>query len=388
MTLATPHVSPLPKEPMTNAEPIYLDHNATTPLKPTARTAMLQVLDRVGNASSIHSFGRAMRKIVEDARAHVAALVNAAPKQVIFNSGATEGNNTILRGFAGTRLLVGATEHPSVLECAATLNAEKIPVHPNGLIDLDALQSQLTSSPPVGLISVMLVNNETGVIQPVADIAALARAHGAALHCDAVQAAGKIDIDMAKLSVDFLTLSAHKVGGPQGVGALIIADGATVCRPVPVLLLGGGQERRTRAGTENVSGIAGFGAAALAARADRAAYQSLALLRDRLERTLRDIHPHTRIFGHDAPRVAGTISFAVPGTSAETLLMKLDLAGIALSSGSACSSGTVKPSHVLASMRATDDEQRAALRLSMGWSTTPADIDRFIAVWHDIVKPH
>lgn len=366
--------------------PVYLDYNATTPLKPAARDAMIAAMNVVGNASSIHSFGRAARKRIEDAREQVGKLVGAAPKQVIFNSGATEGNNTILRGFAGTRILISAIEHASVIECGAALNAEKIPVTADGVVDLQALENMLKAGPSVGLVSVMLVNNETGVIQPVADVAKLARAYGAASHCDTVQAAGKIPINIDDLGIDFITLSAHKIGGPQGIGAIVTANGTISCLPTPIFIVGGGQERRLRAGTENVPAIAGFGAAAHAALTDINDYQKLGALRDRIETALVQTSNSIKIYGTNAQRVPNTTAFVVPGVPAETMLMNLDISGIAISSGSACSSGTVKPSHVLAAMGVTPDDAKSGLRVSLGWATTANDVDRFIEVWQNTAK--
>ncbi|MGQ0526883.1 MAG: cysteine desulfurase family protein [Alphaproteobacteria bacterium] len=356
---------------------IYLDYNATVPMRAGARDAVLRAMDAPHNASSVHGFGRAARKIVEDARLKVAALVNANAAQVIFNSGATEGNNTVLKFFSGERVLISAIEHPSV--SAVLLESEKIPVTKDGVVDLGALEKMLKVQ-KTGLVAVMYVNNETGAIQPVRDIAALAHNHGALFHCDAVQAAGKIAIDMAPDGIDFLTLSAHKIGGPQGVGALALG----LCGIAPVLLEGGGQEKKTRAGTENAAGIAGFGAAAEEAREDLKEFQELSILRDRLEKEIHKISPEVVIHAQNSPRVAGTCFFSLPGASAETLLMALDLEGVCVSNGSACSSGTVKASSVLHAMGYGDDIARAALRVSMGWNTKPGDIDRFLEIWSKI----
>ena len=258
----------------------YLDYNATAPLRPAALAAMSSVWAAPHNASSVHAAGRAARKIVEDARVQVAALVNVPPAQLIFNSGATEGNNTVLKFFAHAypheRILVSAIEHLSVLEAVPA--AEKIPVTREGLVDLDALESMLRAA-KVSLVSVMWVNNETGAIQPIEHIVRLAKAYGALVHVDAVQAAGRIPLDMTALGVDFLTLSSHKLGGPQGVGALALG----ICGITPILLEGGGQEKKARAGTENVAGIAGFGVAAQTARDEIDAFQKRATLRDALE---------------------------------------------------------------------------------------------------------
>lgn len=354
----------------------YLDHNATTPLRPEAMEAMMVALNEVGNPSSIHHFGRTARKHVETARKIIADTLDVSNGQVFFNAGATEGNNTILKGFRGKRILITATEHSSIVE--GGVEAEIIPVKPNGVIDLDAFQKMVADNPPA-LVSVMLVNNETGVIQPVAEISKIAKSAGAMMHCDAVQGYGRIPFTRESLGVDYLTISSHKIGGPQGVGALIIAVGLTP----PKLLEGGGQERRARAGTENTAGIAGFGAAAAKAVADIPKFAELATWRDRIETEMLK-SPRVKIFGKDAPRVANTISCIVDGTTSDTLLMAFDIEGIAISSGSACSSGTVKFSHVLKAMGLEPKQNMAALRISLGWTTTEKDIEQFITIWNTL----
>lgn len=353
----------------------YLDYNATAKLRPEAAEAMIAALERTGNPSSVHGEGRAARKLVEDARSNVAALAGVRPAQVIFNAGATEGNNTILSGYAPDRIAMLATEHPSVIEAAPS--AHKIPVDKNGVIDLAALQ-QILAAQKIDLVCVQLVNSETGVIQPVADAASLAHSHGAKLHCDAVQAAGRIPLDFAALGCDTLTLSAHKFGGPMGIGALIFANGLQL----PKLLRGGGQERRQRAGTENVPGVAGFGAAARLAAEQLQLYRArTAAFQERLERQLKEIAPDAVIAGMGASRVTNTTAIILPGAAAETQLMALDLAGIAVSSGSACSSGSFKPSHVLTAMDFSEAEARSSLRFSTGWATTDADIDAALTAY-------
>ena len=354
----------------------YLDHNATTPIRPSAVAAMTSVLAATGNPSSVHHFGRMARKQIEDARKAIAATLDVSPGQVFFNSGATEGNNTIIKGFSGKAILVSATEHPSVIDAGVT--CDLIPVKPSGLIDLDLFDKMAREQPPA-LVSVMLVNNETGVIQPVADIAKIAKSVGALVHCDAVQGYGRIAFTRESLGVDFLTLSSHKIGGPQGVGALVMAAGRTL----PKLLEGGGQERRSRAGTENTAGIAGFGVAATEAVADIVKFQQLSLLRDRIETEILK-SPRVKIYGQNAPRVANTICCTVDGLTSDTLLMAFDIEGIAVSSGSACSSGTVKISHVLKAMGLNSTRQSAALRISLGHTTTERDIEQFITVWNTL----
>lgn len=356
--------------------PLYLDCNATMPVRPAAAEAMLRVLREPGNASAIHAFGRTARRHIEEARAAVASLAATSPAYVVFTSGATEANNIVLKTFAGEKIFTSAIEHPSVLEAAP--DAMRIPVTPDGVIDLAALERLLQAEKP-GLISVMLVNNETGVIQPVADIVRMARrlSPQTRVHTDAVQAAGRIGIDFSALQADYMTLSAHKMGGPQGAGAIIMAPGAKIEK----LFHGGGQEKRQRPGTENVAAIAGFGAAAKIAQETMPEFQALSALRDALEMRLEAIEPRLKIFGRNAPRVSNTSQISLPGVPAETQLMALDLEGVAVSSGSACSSGTVKPSHVLKAMGASDPEALGAMRISMGWNTVPEDVDRFCAAW-------
>lgn len=360
---------------------IYLDYNATAPIRPEARDAVIAALSVTGNPSSIHGFGRAARRLVEDSRDAVAALVGLAPAQIIFTSGGTEANAMALRGSvtAGRRVLVSAIEHPSVL---ASAGGELIPALADGRIDLAALESMLAGDERPTLVSVMAANNETGVIQPVAEAAALARKHGALIHCDAVQAAGKIPLSFDALDVDMLSLSAHKIGGPSGIGALAVRDGVVV----PALLRGGGQERSRRSGTENLPGIAGFGAAAIAARSKLGEYAALAGLRDALESRILEICPSATIFGRLAPRLANTSCIAMPGVPAETQLMGFDLAGIAVSAGSACSSGKVTASHVLSAMGVSDDEAGSAIRISLGWDSTPQHVDAFVAAWKAVFQ--
>lgn len=364
----------MPSFPMP-PNPVYLDYNATTPLKPAILALMTEILADVGNASSVHGFGRAARKRIEEARAQVARLTGAQATQVIFNGGATEGNNTVMKHFAGQRVLISAIEHPSVRESAP--DAERIPVTSDGVIDLAALEEMLAQGPAPALVSAMLVNNEIGTIQPVAEIARLAKAKGALVHCDAVQAAGKIPLDIRRLGVDFMTLSAHKMGGPQGVGALIIGP----CGVVPRLLCGGGQEKRQRAGTENVAGIAAMGLAAELAAAEMTRYDAVATLRDHLEAQMKQVAPILFVNGAGAARTQNTANICLPGIDAQTMLMNLDLAGFAVGSGSACSSGAMKPSPVLLAMGVAEDQARSSLRISLGWDTNADEIDRFLTAW-------
>jgi cysteine desulfurase len=360
--------------------PVYLDYNATAPVRPEAAAAVAGALALTGNPSSVHRFGRQVRKLVEDAREQVAALIGAAPAEIVFTGGGTEANALALCGTGRKRMLVSAIEHDSVL--ALDPAAPRIPATRSGLVDLDALDRLLASQGGETIVSVMLANNETGVIQPAAEIARRAHAAGALFHCDAVQAAGKIAIDVRAVGADLLSLSAHKLGGPQGAGALYVADRVAL-QPA---LRGGGQERGRRAGTENVPGIAGFGAAAAAARRDVAGGARIAALRDALEaavlaRSNRTRRIGVRIAGAESPRLPNTSCIVLPGVASETQVMALDLAGVAVSAGSACSSGKVKASHVLAAMGLSADEAGAAIRVSLGWASAPADVDRFVEAW-------
>lgn len=378
----------------------YLDHNATTPVRPAVAEAMARALMLPGNPSSVHGEGRAARAAVERAREQVAALVGARAANVVFASGGTEANATVLSPglmdcgggrdcvrTPATLLLHGATEHPCVRDGHRFPMgaAEAIPVEGDGLADLGWLEARLArlaSEQPEAraLVSLHLANNETGVIQPIADVVGIAKRFGALVHSDAVQAAGKIAIDINALGVDVLTLSAHKLGGPKGVGAIVFRTGALELSDKP--MRGGGQERGWRAGTENVPGIVGFGAAAeLAGEALAAEATRLAGLRDALEAGLLALSPETAIFGKTSPRLPNTCAFATPGVTAETMLIKLDLAGVALSSGSACSSGKVKASHVLAAMGVDPAMSAGALRASLGWTTSAAEIDQFLAAY-------
>lgn len=367
-----------------NKAPIYLDYNASTPPRREVVSAVTRLMSDAHNASSVHALGREGRKAVEKAREQVAKLVNIPAGQLIFNSGATEGNNTVLRHmreqYPDERILVSAIEHPCVLE--AVPNIELIPVTADGVVDLTALETMLSEGERTCLVSVMMVNNETGVIQPIESIIKLVRKFGAMIHTDAVQAAGRIEIDMVKLGLDFLTLSAHKIGGAQGVGALALGS----CGITPTLLHGGGQEKKARAGTENVAGIAGFGIAADLAHAELSGYQArLGDIQSNLEARLKAIESDITIYGENAPRAVNTTLLSIAGQTSESLLMAFDLAGIALSNGSACSSGSVQASHVLSAMGASDLETRGALRISTGWNTTADDIDALIAEFEKIL---
>ena len=370
----------------TMTERIYLDWNASAPLRQEARAAALAALETTGNASSIHLEGRAARRLVEQAREKVAALVGAEPRGVVFTSGGTEANMLALVPATGEtardKLLVSAIEHPSVLAGGRfpARAVERLPVTARGEVDLAALERRLAALEGRALVSLMLANNETGVVQPISQAARVVHAAGGALHVDAVQAAGRIPCDINALGADLLTLSGHKIGAPKGVGALIGRAGAL--NLLDPLIKGGGQERNLRAGTENVAAIAGFGVAAAAAREGLGTERArMAALRDRLERRLQAASPEVVIFGAAAERLPNTTLFAAPGMKAETAVIAFDLEGIAVSSGAACSSGKVQPSHVLAAIGVPAQLARAAVRVSLGPSTTEAQIERFIEAW-------
>ena len=371
------------------SERVYLDWNATTPLRDEARRAMVDALDLPGNASSVHAEGREARKWIEGARAAVASAVGALPRNLVFTSGGSEANALALapglrRDGAPPleRLVVSAIEHASVLSGGRFPQTAiaSVGVTRDGVVDLDHLRELLRDRPPA-LVSIMLANNETGAIQPIAEAAKIVHAEGGLLHVDAVQAFGKIPVDMSECGADLLTLSAHKIGGPKGVGALVLSEGLTGLEP---LLRGGGQELSRRAGTENVAGIAGFGAAATAAKtglpAERGRLQGL---QKRLEGGLRQT-PDTIVFSSSVERLPNTTLFTVPGLRAETAVIGFDLAGIAVSSGSACSSGKVQPSHVLEAMGFDRDVSQGAVRLSLGWSTRDADVDYCLEGWRKL----
>ncbi|MBV8107056.1 MAG: cysteine desulfurase [Hyphomicrobiales bacterium] len=362
----------------------YLDYNATAPLRPEAREAALSAMTTTGNPSSIHAEGRRARGIIEDARVDVARLAGAASRCVTFVSGGTEAVNCALNPFFGVgaggapldRLVLNGGEHLCVLSGhrfpAAAV--EMAPLGADGRIDLDALDSAVRRPGRV-LLALQGANNETGVIQPVAEAAALVHAAGGYVFCDAVQLAGREDCAIDALGADALALSAHKMGGPRGSGALLVArQDFSLGEP---LIRGGGQERGARAGTENVTAIAGFAAAARACLEEAGDAPRLSAMRDRLTRAVRDVAPDAVVFGETAPRLSNTVCFAIPRVEAATLMIALDLAGVAVSSGSACSSGKVTPSHVLAAMGVAPELSRGAVRLSLGWASREDDVRRF-----------
>jgi cysteine desulfurase len=371
-------------------ERIYLDHNATTPLDAAVLEAMLPYLrEDYGNPSSLHWFGQRARAAVEAARAEVGALVGAEPAEIVFCASGSESDNTALRGVAARakpprrKIVCSTIEHHAVINTAKAMREEGWPIDlvrvtESGLVDLDDLRARLDDT--TALVSVMLANNETGLLQPVSDVARLARERGTLVHCDAVQAAGKVPIDVRALDVDLLSLSAHKLYGPKGVGCLYVRRGT----PLAALVRGGGQERNRRAGTENVAGIVGFGAAAALARArleEEAA--RLSALRARFESQVLAI-PGARLNGA-GPRLPNTVNVSFDGAEAEGLLMALDLTGIAISTGAACAAGGVEPSHVLRAMGLPPERVQSSLRLSLGRGTTEAHVERTVEALRDAV---
>jgi len=361
---------------------VYLDHNATAPLREEARAAMLAALDEIGNPSSVHAEGRRARTLVETAREQVARLVGAAPAEVVFTSGATEANAWALSGDWDTIIAAGI-EHDSILAPARAARGTCLEVGAGleGIADVPAAAAHVLSGRARGrtLLCLQMANNETGVVQPVAQAVRFAQPHDVSVHTDAVQAVGRIEIDFSALGVDTMSLSAHKIGGPKGVGALIVREG-TARAP----LIAGSQERRRRGGTENVAGIAAFGAAAAAAAEDLQRMRDVRALRDQLESEVRAVTPQAVIVGAEAERLANTSVIAMPGLRAETAVIRLDLAGIAVSAGAACSSGKVGASHVLAAMGTPAPLARAAIRVSLGTSTCAADVAAFITAWRDL----
>lgn len=368
---------------------LYLDHNATAKVRPEAIAAVVQVLERVGNPSSIHAAGRAARATMEQARADVAALIAAPASTVIFTSGGTEANAITIESAVAVgakRLIVSAIEHDSVQETSRALGVavEVLPVDANGVADLAWLRERLgrwDAADGKPFVALMLANNETGVIQPVAEAAEIVRAADGWLHVDAIQAAGKIAVDSRALGADTLSVSAHKIGGPQGVGALTFGPRATLSRRQH----GGGQERGRRGGTENLPGIAGFGAAAREALVGLAAYQAKAADRDAAAQRLKATG--SVVMGEAAPRLPNTLCIAAPGFTADLQVMGLDLAGVMVSAGSACSSGKVKASPVLTAM-GQGDLAACAIRVSGGWDTTEADWNRFAEAWLEAHARH
>jgi len=353
----------------------YLDWNATAPVRQEAAAAVAAALSATGNPSSVHRSGREAKRMLNEARDAVAELVHARADEIVFTSGGSEANALALAGFPGRRLLISAIEHDSVRGNAP--EAESIPTLADGRVDLAALERMLADDKRPALLSVMFANNETGVVPDVAAIARIAHRYNALYHCDAIQAAGKLAVDFAALDIDLMSLSAHKLGGPMGSGALVVKSSLAL-RPV---LRGGGQEQRLRAGTENLPGIAGFGAAARVAQASLAAYVDIAELRNAVQQRLCALAPDAVVFGAEAPRLPNTLCIAMPNVASSTQVIALDLAGVMVSAGAACSSGKVTRSHVLDAMGVAPALAESAIRISLGWSTTPEDIDQLVDAW-------
>ncbi len=357
-----------------------MDYNATAPVLPDARDAVMDALSLIGNPSSVHKPGRTAHRLVEDSRAAVLALVGAPDgSRIIFTSGGTEANSLSLLGCGRERIIASAIEHPAVRSVKE--NLEFIAVNKDGVIDLSALEIALGDDGSDTIVSVMLANNETGVIQPLKQIVEIAHKAGALVHSDVVQAAGKIEIDFANLGVDYMSISAHKFGGPKGVGALITKPDV----PLKALVSGGGQEKGLRGGTENVSGIAGMAAAAIAS-IDMIKDEAVRLLslRDNLEKQIKEIEPAAHVIGADSERLPNTSFIVMPGVLAETQVAGFDLAGICVSAGSACASGKIKQSPVLAAMGIDEDAGASAIRVSLGHDNTQDHVNRFVSVWNEI----
>ncbi len=365
--------------------PVYMDYNASAPLREKALDAMIEALHGFGNASSIHRFGRERRALIEGAREKVAKLVGAEKANVVFTSGGTEANNLALANREGRALFVSAIEHPSILAPAERSGATFIPVNREGIVDLDVLRNGLRSLSRPAMVSVMAANNETGAIQPVRELARLCHEAEALFHCDATQMIGRLPFHLMEDEIDLLTLSSHKIGGPQGMGALVARRDDMILEPQ---ILGGGQERSRRSGTENVAAIVGFGVAAYEAAkeiAEGSSQKTIAALRDRLESGLEKILG-VHLFSKNAPRLFNTSAFALEGASASILVAALDLAGFAISAGSACSSGKVRPSHVIKAMGYEPSLSAAAIRVSLGTRNTKEEIDGFLAAFASLAK--
>lgn len=372
---------------------VYLDYNATAPARPEAIARMQELLALPMNASSVHAFGREAKKHLEDARKVIAEAISAWPNEIIFTASGTEANLTALRG-TGRRVIVSAIEHSSVIRHsgesrnpAATKDVDPglrrddvIPVDSNGVVDLSALEKMLAGGPPA-LVSVMLANNETGVIQPVAEVAAICRAYGALLHCDAVQGLGKIPVDFGALGADMMTLAGHKCGGPVGAAALVVRREL----PLQPLLTGGGQELNRRAGTENIAAIVGFARAV--ELIDLSHMQKVRGWLDGMEREISSpLQAEGVIIGSAVSRLPNTSCIAMPGVSNEVQLMDFDLKGFAVSAGSACSSGRIEPSHVLRAMGVDKKLAGSAIRVSAGWKTTQKEIGDFAHAWQALYQ--
>ncbi len=362
-----------------NRTPIYLDYNATAPIRPQVVKAMAAAMERPLNPSSVHSFGRQAKYLIDDARQKILESVNAEGYNLVFTGSGTEANNLGVRGVEGVKgVFVSSVEHSSILNVIPS--AIKILVDKNGIFDFHAFHEVHASHAPH--VSIQLANNETGIIQPIAEIARVVHEAGGMLHIDAVQGLGKIPLDVSILNVDMLTLSAHKIGGPQGVGALLFKPGIDI-RPQ---ILGGGQELGLRAGTQNVAGIVGFGVAVEAVSEMQNKFRHIKLLRDRMEAEIKSMSPESIIVGEGVERLPNTSCITMPNVKNETQLINFDIQNIAVSAGAACSSGKVAISHVLLAMGIEKTQAETAIRISLGTETTQSEIDRFISAWGELYK--
>jgi len=360
---------------------VYLDHNATSPLQSLAKQRMVEVMDMEGNPSSVHTVGRQARRVVEEAREQMRQVINGPRNaSLVFTSSGTEANTLALMGSNADRILVSAGEHASIMGINKAL--EHVVIDKNGLVDLDRLQTLLADKKGNALVSVMLANNETGAVQDLKTIVKLAHNVGALVHTDAVQALGKIKVDFSDLGVDMMSLSAHKTGGPLGVGALIV-DANVKMNPIN---RGGGQESGLRGGTENIPAIAAFAVAAQHATADIGRMERVKILRDELEQEILKIAPQAQIMAQAVDRLPNTSFVTMPNVTSETQVMAFDLAGVCVSAGSACGSGKTKSSSVLSAMGVADDVAKTAVRVSFGPDSTKADMESFVSVYKDLYQ--
>lgn len=352
---------------------IYLDYNATAPIRPQAAAKMQEVLSLPCNPSSVHGFGRAAKKHLEDSRQVIAEAISAWPNEIIFTASGTEANATALNSFPERKIFACASEHSSILKTVEKLGGETLPVDGNGILKLEPLQEKLANCEKPALVSVMLANNETGIIQPIAEIAGICRKYSALLHCDAVQALGKIPVDFSLLGADMLTISAHKMGGAVGAAALVAKNNI----PLKPLIIGGGQELGRRAGTENVAAICAFAAAT-----SEINLGFMAKLRASFAAAEEKISAAGGIIiGRNSPRLPNTMCVSMPGMDNQIQLMNFDLGGFAVSAGSACSSGRIETSHVLLAMGIAKEIASCTIRISGGWNTTPQEIEKFTEKW-------
>lgn len=357
----------------------YLDYNATAPVKPEVVEEVTRVLKEGGNPSSVHSRGRKAKSILEKSRTNIALMLNARPQMIVFTSGGTEANNIALKSLDIDHIIISAVEHDSIMQIAENQNVsiDICPVDDNGLVIKSALEGLLSEKQGKTLVSIMLANNETGVIQDIARLSELVHDKGALIHTDAIQAFGKIPLDFKALGVDMMSLSAHKIGGPQGVGALVAHESLKI-KP---LISGGGQEVGRRSGTENLAGIAGFAKAVELVPQSLQKADFLSQERERMEQKISQFSNETCIFGQKSPRLPNTSTILMPDVLSETQVMAFDLEGICVSSGSACSSGKVKPSHVISAMGGSEKDARSTVRVSLGWNSTADEVDHFITAW-------